>query len=395
MTSKLKLTPIATAVASVMFLGLAAAPMAGAQNTGSQSGASTARSASEGKQQSAQSGKSQPSSMSYMRASRLMGKSIRNAQGQDLGQLDDMVVDITKNRIHYAIVERGGILGIGEKAIAVPISQFRIGAREGDLVLNMTEQQLKDSPGLERDVEWNDPRTWDNIGQYYHRTLGMPATGTDGRFQRASDVLGMDVLDRTGDEVGEIEDLVVNLSNGSIHYAVLEFDRAWNPNDKLVALPMSSLRPEARGNDLTINMTREQLANAPSFDTRQWPNMADSNFRNRVATFGRDTVGMDRGGTAAPTTVTTILIVDEPEFLRLDSDRDGRLSRGEVRAVSRLNQQWDKLDRNSDGYLSREEIDSNAAQGSASSGTSGTSGSQSSPGSGYGGQGSASSGEKR
>jgi sporulation protein YlmC with PRC-barrel domain len=294
--------------------------------------------------------------MSDMRASRLMGTNIRNAQGQDLGELADMVVDVTKNRIHYAIVERGGVLGIGEKAIAVPITQFRTGAREGDLVLNMTEQQLKDAPGLERNVEWNDPRTWSNVGQYYHRTLGVPATAAEGRFQRASDVLGMDVLDRTGDEVGEIEDLVVNLSDGSIHYAVLEFDRAWNPNDKLVALPMSSLQPAARGNDLTINMTRERLASAPSFDNRQWPDMADSSFRNRVSTFGRDTVGMDSRGTMVPTTMTTIWIVDEPEFLRLDGDRDGRLSRGEVRAVSRLNQQWEKLDRNSDGYLSRDEI---------------------------------------
>lgn len=327
MTGKLKSTPIAAAIASAMFVGLAAAPIAQAQYTGSQNSSSGAQGRSEGTQQSAQSGKSQQASMRDMRASKLIGTTVRNAQGQDLGEVNDLVLDLGKGRVHYLVLERGGVLGVGAKGVAVPSDRVRSGTRDGELIVNLTEQQLKDAPGLESAAQWNDPRTWDDIGQYYTRTLGMPAdqrpaaqaesriggsptpdsaqTGTSGqsasgggRFMRASDVIGMDVLDKSGVEVGEVEDMVVNLSTGNVHYAVLEFDRRWNPDDKLVALPVSAFQPTAKGKDLTISMTREQLANAPSFDTRQWPDLADSSFRNRVATFGRDTVGMDRSGSA-------------------------------------------------------------------------------------------------
>lgn len=302
MTARARLKPVAGAIAAVAFAGFGMAPSIQAAGTqGSQSAAADNTTHATSQASGTASSKRQ-ATMVDMRASKLMGKSVRTAQGKDLGELSDMIVDLSKNRIHYAIVERGGILGVGEKATAVPISQFRSGAREGDLVLNVTEQQLKDAPALQRNVEWNDPRTWDNLGQYYHRTLGMPGAempeaADRNRFQRASEVLGMDVIDKTGDEVGEIEDFVVNLSNGSIRYAVLEFDRAWNPVDKLVALPMASLHAKAGSKDAVINMTREQLANAPAFDRDRWPDLTDGRFRDRVAGYGRDdTTGMERPG---------------------------------------------------------------------------------------------------
>ena len=46
-------------------------------------------------------------------------------------------------------------------------------------------------------------------------------------------------------DIGDIEDIVVDLRNSRVHYVVVEFDRAWNPNDKLVALPMKVLRDGA------------------------------------------------------------------------------------------------------------------------------------------------------
>lgn len=334
MAMKMKLTPIAGALAAALILGLASPGWA--QAAGNQGSQSSAESPTPHGTSSARTATSrQQATIADMRASRLMGKDVRNAQGKEIGEITDMVVDLSSNRIHYVILSHGGLMGLGDKEVAVPVNQLRSGSRDGQLVLNLTEQQLKDAPALERSAQWNDPRTWDNVGQYYTRTLGMPASerplatseqsesgrsqseaasgssvansaasastaarstsSSNARFQRVSDVLGMDVVDRTGDEVGEIEDIVINLSTGSVHYAVLEFDRAWNPVDKLVALPLSSLQPKAGSNDLTITVTRDQLANAPSFDARSWPNLNDRQFRDRVAGFGRDnTTGMDR-----------------------------------------------------------------------------------------------------
>jgi sporulation protein YlmC with PRC-barrel domain len=377
---KLKLTPIAGALASALILGVAspgAAQTTANQASQSNSAGATTKATSNAGSAAA----SQQATMMDMRASRLMGKDVRNAQGKELGEINDLVADLSGNRIHYVILSHGGLMGLGDKEVAVPVNQLRHGSRDGQLVLNLTEQQLKDAPALERSAQWNDPRTWDNVGQYYTRTLGMapsdrPAaaaaqsssasassTARDGsgatalasaRFQRASQIIGMDVIDQTGDEVGEIEDLVINLSNGSIHYAVLEFDRAWNPVDKLVALPLSSLQPKAGSNDLTIGMTREQLASAPSFEAQKWPDLNDRQFRDRVAGFGRNTTT----GMESTPGIMAIVIIDDPQFVRLDTDRDGRLSREEARAFTHLTDQWRVVDRNSDGFLTRDELNS-------------------------------------
>lgn len=386
MAREWKVNPIAGAVASIAFLGFAAAPALG-QTAGTQGAAANAQSTASrtdpGMQPSRSSASARPqATMADMRASRLMGRDVRNASGKEVGELTDMVVDLQANRIHYAILQRGGVLGIGDKSVPVPVSRFQRGAGDGELVLNIPEEQLEKAPGVERNVDWNDPRSWSNVGQYYHKTVGMPADATAGvkRFHQASDLIGMDVLDKSGDEVGEIEDIVINLSNGQIHYAVLEFDRAWNPVNKLVALPLSSLQARPDGNDLTINMSREQLANAPSFEPHQWPDLADSRFRDSVAGFGHPgTTGRERGATAAP---TVIVIIDDPQFTRLDTDRDGRLSRQEVRTFNQLTDNWESVDRSRDGYLTREELNagmsraetsSSASMGSSQSTTPGTS----------------------
>lgn len=320
-----KLTPLAGAIASALVLGFAT-PVSGQSTTTTQPGAtSTQRSTGPAHSPAIT---RQAASMSDQRASELIGRVVRNAEGDDLGRLRDFAVDMSNKRIHFAIVSHGGVLGIGDKDVAVPVSRLQAGTRDREVVLNMTKEQLKEAPELERSVKWSDPRTWDNIGQHYHGTLGMaasePAAPTAGGqapaqtagsapsqvgtwpsrtegLLRASDVIGMDVLDSSGTEIGEIEDLVVDFSSGNVHYAVLEFDRRWNPNDKLVALPVDSFRLTSDGKDLTINRTREQIANAPSFDRREWP--ALSEFRGQVSRWNDSTIGMDnrRTGTAATT----------------------------------------------------------------------------------------------
>jgi sporulation protein YlmC with PRC-barrel domain len=287
-----------------------------------------------------------------MRASRIMGRDVHNPQGKELGEVRDLLVDMDANRIRYAILARGGVLGVGDKEYAIPVARF---STEGDgrLTLNLSEDQIKGSPEIDRTADWNDPRLLSNVGQYYHRTLGapVPQVRTGQRLLRASDVIGMEVMGSNNKHVGEVEDLVVNLQDGSVHYAVLEFDREWNPDDKLVALPLSSFRRV--DGDLMINMTREQVASAPSFERRNWPSLADTGFRSRATGAGTNqhTIGMDRGADTL-----LIVLIDEPQYTRLDSNRDGRLSREEVRTISQLDRQWSQIDRDSDGFLTRDEL---------------------------------------
>jgi sporulation protein YlmC with PRC-barrel domain len=316
---KFKLKPLVATVASVFALGVGTAYSAGeSTRTGSQNQPSPQATTSQpgsgqmmNQQSVGQHGSTAgaQATMADARASKLIGMNVRNEQGEKLGDINDLAVDVQNNRIHYAIVGHGGVLGIGQKDVAVPVSRFKMNRTGDELVVNMNEQQMKDAPDIGRDRKnWDDAQRWSDVGRYYTQTLGMPAAEatTDQSFRRASDLIGKNVVDAQGERAGEIEDLVVNLADGSIHYAVMEYDRKWNPNDKLVALPMTSFQTAADRDELKIGMTREQLAQAPEFDQSQWPNLSDNRFRDSVLGFGRDgsTVGMDQRGTAGGTAAT-------------------------------------------------------------------------------------------
>jgi len=72
--------------------------------------------------------------------------------------------------------------------------------------------------------------------------------------------------------------LVVNLGNGRVHYAVLEFDRSWNLNNKLLAFPMSAFTFTGKDKALVLNVDRSKLDTKRAFDKRKWPDINDPKY---------------------------------------------------------------------------------------------------------------------
>jgi hypothetical protein len=58
------------------------------------------------------------------RASTLIGASVTNDKNEDIGAIDDIVID--KKRALYAILQVGGFLGVGGRLIAIPYEQLMI-----------------------------------------------------------------------------------------------------------------------------------------------------------------------------------------------------------------------------------------------------------------------------
>ena len=53
-------------------------------------------------------------------ASTLQGDRVRNSAGEDLGKVDQIMIDIPSGRVAYVVLSFGGVLGIGNKLFAVP-----------------------------------------------------------------------------------------------------------------------------------------------------------------------------------------------------------------------------------------------------------------------------------
>ena len=83
-----------------------------------------------------------------MTADELIGKSVVNQNGEEVGDISDIVID-KQNQAVFAIIAVGGFLGIGEKEVAVPFEQLQPGEDEAVLMSSATENELKGMPAYE------------------------------------------------------------------------------------------------------------------------------------------------------------------------------------------------------------------------------------------------------
>lgn len=95
------------------------------------------------------------------------------------------------------------------------------------------------------------------------------------RVLSASTLKGDRVVNRQGDDLGKIEELMVDLDNGRIAYAVLSFGGFLGMGDKLFAIPWQALSIDTVEKRFILGVDKELLKQAAGFDKNKWPNMAD------------------------------------------------------------------------------------------------------------------------
>jgi sporulation protein YlmC with PRC-barrel domain len=87
---------------------------------------------------------------SLIRGNTFIGADVENPQGQNLGDIKDIVIDRASGRIAYAVVSFGGFLGMGEKLFAVPWGAFSQPKADKEIfVLDVDKERLKNAPGFD------------------------------------------------------------------------------------------------------------------------------------------------------------------------------------------------------------------------------------------------------
>ncbi len=99
-------------------------------------------------------------------ASSLAGDRVRNTAGEDLGKIEEIMLDIPSGRIAYAVLSFGGFLGLGNKLFAIPWDAFTLDEAEKEFVLNVDRKVLEDAPGFDKD-NWPDMADPDFGSQVY------------------------------------------------------------------------------------------------------------------------------------------------------------------------------------------------------------------------------------
>ena len=83
---------------------------------------------------------------SAITASKVIGTSVYNQAGDDIGTIEDVMLDKLSNNIMFAVIGFGGFLGIGEKYHAVPWSSLDYSKNQGGYVVPFTKEQLGGAP---------------------------------------------------------------------------------------------------------------------------------------------------------------------------------------------------------------------------------------------------------
>jgi sporulation protein YlmC with PRC-barrel domain len=111
------------------------------------------------------------SSSHVLSSSTISGDKVVNRQGEDLGDIKDLMIDVDTGRVAYAVLEFGGVFGLGSKLFAVPLSAMQLDTENHRLIVAKAQEALESAPGFDKD-HWPDfsDRTW---GSSVHSHYGV------------------------------------------------------------------------------------------------------------------------------------------------------------------------------------------------------------------------------
>lgn len=85
----------------------------------------------------------------YLTASSIIGDKVYNDKNENMGKIEDIMLDITKGTIEYVVIEFGGFLTIGEKYFAIPFSLLKVDPERKAFVFNQSREMLEKAPGFD------------------------------------------------------------------------------------------------------------------------------------------------------------------------------------------------------------------------------------------------------
>ena len=107
---------------------------------------------------------------------------------------------------------------------------------------------------------------------------------------KASEVIGREVRNRSGEKLGKVEELVLDPASGSVEYAVISFGGFLGMGDKLFAVPFDLLEApeitrEGEGNHFLFDVERSRMEQAPGFEKDNWPDVHSVDWHDVVDNF--------------------------------------------------------------------------------------------------------------
>ena len=243
--------------------------------------------------------------MRLVRAEDVVGMQVESTTGEKLGKIEDVVVH-PRGEVAYAVLSLdSSVGGDANKLIAIPWSVLQqpnvagaVNTGEGrKIVLAVDKTRLASAPGFDKG-KWpkmSDPTWSKDVDTFFASerrsggTAGRPveagARMAGSPIWRASELKGLKVETPTGENLGEIEEVVID-PMGRISYVAISAGGFLGMGERNVAVPFEALNVKTEGDSqkVTLTTTKERLKEAPEFKTgrENWAAMSDPAFVTRV-----------------------------------------------------------------------------------------------------------------
>jgi sporulation protein YlmC with PRC-barrel domain len=112
-------------------------------------------------------------------ATSMIGDGIENLQGEHLGKIKDLMVDLQSGSITYVVIEYGGFLGMGEKLFALPFKAIQLDQVNRKFTLNIDQALFEKAPGFDKH-HWpatNSHAYFQEVGSYWGSFMGANTGG--------------------------------------------------------------------------------------------------------------------------------------------------------------------------------------------------------------------------
>jgi len=294
------------------------------------------------------------------RATDIIGMTVHYRQNENLGQVEDLVVDVESGRVVRVILSTGGFFGRTNALIALPPGALRYDDVAKDLQLDAGKWKIAKAPvfdasrwdadtqfnretevpgryaeqpyfvadcdgyrnaslngtvastrphRLDGSINTDSGRTLDRAGNVetarnleatnnWISTLNPDGAWTReyysnerrannawvrlGYVQRAGKLLGTPVKNLQGQEIGKVENFMVDVSAGRIVAVIISTGGFLELGDELSPVPPAALRFNAEHDALRLDTSREMLAGSLHFKAGQWPDFSQPGYAGGV-----------------------------------------------------------------------------------------------------------------
>lgn len=222
-----------------------------------------------------------------VKADEFIGKDIVNRQGEQLGSVAEIAVDVESGRLVGVILSTGGFLGIGASETVVPPGAFVLDSNTQRLQLDANKDRLLAAPRFDTS-EWSGAFTTERLAAVYEyfgqessfdfvdesdqarKPFTLPQSRLTG-IQRGSEIIGLTVVTVQDEKVGDVSEIMLDLSAGRIIALVVTSGDFLEIENVLSAIPASSFHFSTDRETLQIKTNRSELTAAPHFKADRWP----------------------------------------------------------------------------------------------------------------------------